>query len=408
MTKNIYSVGQVNNYIKNMFAQDFMMSHIYIQGEVSNCKYHSSGHVYFTLKDETGVLQAVMFASYRLKGLGFQMKEGDKVIVSGSVRIYERDGKYQLYAEEILLDGAGFLYQKFEALKLELEEMGMFAKEYKRAIPQYAFTIGIVTAPTGAAIHDIEQIARRRNPYVRLVLYPAKVQGEGSAESVAEGIRALEKMKVDVMIVGRGGGSIEDLWAFNEKEVAFAIFNCSVPVISAVGHETDTTIADYVADMRAPTPSAAAEIAVFEFDALMERIANYRMQLGQAVSDKINQVRNEIHKYQLRTELMDPKNQILEKRQTAADLEDSLIRQIEKKVVEYRHRTEMLASELNGLSPLKKLSGGYAFLTDTEGRTLHDLTRAKAGDKIKARMKDGVILAEILNIDLLENEHHDN
>ena len=241
MTKNIYTVGQVNSYIKNMFTQDFMMNRIYVKGEVSNCKYHTSGHVYFTLKDETGALTAVMFAGNR-KGLSFSMKDGDNVIILGSISVYERDGKYQLYAKEVILDGAGVLYQKFEALKKELEEMGMFSQEYKRPIPKYINTLGIVTASTGAAIRDIQNISRRRNPYVQTILYPALVQGEGAAGSIVNGIHALEQQKVDVIIVGRGGGSIEDLWAFNEEVVARAIFECSIPVISAVGHETDTTI----------------------------------------------------------------------------------------------------------------------------------------------------------------------
>ena len=259
MTKNVYSVGQVNNYIKNMFAQDFMLHHISIRGEVSNCKYHSSGHIYFTIKDDTGTMNAIMFAGNR-RGLTFPMKEGDKVVVTGSVEVYERDGRYQVYARTIELDGAGNLYLKFEALKKELEEMGMFAPEYKQPIPKYARTIGIVTAPTGAAIQDIRNIAGRRNPYVQLILYPSLVQGEGAASSIVNGIHAMERLGVDVIIVGRGGGSIEDLWAFNEKIVARAIFDCPIPVISAVGHQTDWTIADYVADLRAPTPSADAEL----------------------------------------------------------------------------------------------------------------------------------------------------
>ena len=219
MNKNVYSVGQVNNYIKNMFAQDFMLHHISIKGEVSNCKYHSSGHIYFTIKDAQGTMNAIMFAGNR-RGLKFTMKEGDKVIVTGSVEVYERDGKYQIYAREIELDGAGNLYLKFEALKRELEEMGMFAQEYKLPIPKYIRTLGIVTAPTGAAIQDIRNIASRRNPGVQLILYPALVQGDGAAESIVNGIHALEQLGVDTIIVGRGGGSIEDLWAFNEEIVA--------------------------------------------------------------------------------------------------------------------------------------------------------------------------------------------
>ena len=261
---SIYSVGQVNNYIKNMFTQDFMLSRISVKGEVSNCKYHTSGHIYFSLKDETGTIACVMFAGQR-RGLGFAMKNGDKVVVSGSVNVYERDGKYQLYARQIQLEGAGLLYERFLALKRELEEMGMFAPEYKQPIPRFIRTLGVVTAPTGAAIQDIRNISYRRNPYLQIILYPALVQGAGAKESIVKGIQTLDRLGVDVMIVGRGGGSIEDLWAFNEEEVARAIFECTTPVISAVGHETDVTIADYVADLRAPTPSAAAELAVDDY-----------------------------------------------------------------------------------------------------------------------------------------------
>ena len=249
--KNVYTVAQVNSYIKNMFAQDFFMNRLYVKGEVSNCKYHTSGHLYFSLKDESGTLSCVMFAGNR-KGLSFPMKEGQQVIVLGSVNVYERTGNYQLYAREIVLDGAGRLYEEYLRLKAELEEMGMFAKEYKQAIPYYVRRLGIVTAPTGAAVQDIRTISLRRNPFVQLILYPAQVQGEGAADSIVRGIRALDALGVDVLIVGRGGGSMEDLWAFNEEKVARAIFECRTPVISAVGHETDTTIADFVADLRAP------------------------------------------------------------------------------------------------------------------------------------------------------------
>ena len=268
MRQNVYSVGQVNTYIKNMFGQDYLLNRLYVKGEVSNCKYHTSGHIYFSLKDETGAIACVMFAAQR-STLKFRLAEGQRVIVLGSVRVYERDGKYQLYANEIVLDGVGLLYERFQALKKELEEMGMFAPEYKKPIPAYCKKVGIVTAPTGAAIRDIMNISRRRNPYVQLILYPALVQGEMAAASIVRGIEALDKLGLDVIIVGRGGGSMEDLWAFNEEIVARAIFHCQTPVISAVGHETDTTIADYVADLRAPTPSAAAELAVYDYYAFM-------------------------------------------------------------------------------------------------------------------------------------------
>ena len=212
--RNVYTVKQVNSYIRNMFTQDFMLNRIYVKGEVSNCKYHTSGHIYFSLKDESGTIACVMFASAR-SGLSFRMREGQNVIVLGAVDVYERDGKYQLYAKEVILDGAGALYERYEALKRELQEMGMFAAEYKQPIPQFAKRVGIVTAPAGAAIRDIINISHRRNPYVQLILYPALVQGEGAAPSIIRGIHMLEKEKVDVIIVGRGGGSMEDLWAFN-------------------------------------------------------------------------------------------------------------------------------------------------------------------------------------------------
>ena len=285
-----------------MFAQDFMLKRISVKGEVSNCKYHSTGHIYFTLKDGAGAISAVMFAGNR-RGLTFAMKEGDKVVVTGSIEVYERDGKYQLYAREIELAGAGNLYLKFEALKRELEEMGMFDASYKKPIPKYAKRVGIVTAPTGAAIQDIRNIASRRNPYVQLILYPALVQGEGAAASVVNGIRALDALGVDVMIVGRGGGSIEDLWAFNEEIVARAIFACETPVISAVGHETDTTIADYVADLRAPTPSAAAELAVFDHALVKEQIAGRRNQFGRLLRNQIGAARMRLSSYTKRSDI---------------------------------------------------------------------------------------------------------
>ena len=317
MMKNVYSVGQVNTYIKNMFAQDFMLQRISVKGEVSNCKYHTSGHIYFTIKDAAGTLNAVMFAGSR-KGLKFQMKEGDQVVVTGSVEVYERDGKYQIYAREIELDGAGNLYQKFEALKQELEEMGMFAAEYKQPIPPYAMKIGVVTAPTGAAVQDIRNISARRNPFVQLILYPALVQGDGAVESIVNGIHALDALGVDVMIVGRGGGSIEDLWAFNEEEVARAIFECETPVISAVGHETDWTIADFVADLRAPTPSAAAELAVFDYAAVEGRLGEIKERMFLLNMQRIQQMRKELEHAKDRLSYLSPEGQLREKRKYAA------------------------------------------------------------------------------------------
>ena len=291
--QNVYTVRQVNAYIKSMFTQDVVLRSIYMKGEVSNCKYHTSGHIYFSLKDESGTISCVMFASAR-KGLAFGMKNGQQVLVLGNISVYERDGTYQLYASRILLDGAGLLYEKFEALKAELEEMGMFDPVYKKPIPPFVKKLGVVTAPTGAAVRDIIQISRRRNPGIQIILYPALVQGEGAAESVAKGIAMLDAYGVDVIIAGRGGGSIEDLWAFNEEETARAIFSCNTPVISAVGHETDTTIADYVADLRAPTPSAAAELAVADISALQGELYRQKSRLFEAVTRKVQDKRDEL------------------------------------------------------------------------------------------------------------------
>ncbi|MBQ8662849.1 MAG: exodeoxyribonuclease VII large subunit [Eubacterium sp.] len=395
MTKNVYSVGQVNTYIKNMFAQDFMMNHIYVRGEVSNCKYHSSGHIYFTLKDKTGTLNAIMFAGSRRTGLGFPMKEGDNVIVLGAIRVYERDGKYQLYAEQIVLEGAGILYQKFEQLKQELEEMGMFAPEYKLPIPRFARTVGVVTAPTGAAVRDIQSISARRNPYVQLILYPAQVQGEGAAASIVNGIRALEQYGVDVMIVGRGGGSIEDLWAFNEEVVARAIFECSVPIISAVGHETDTTIADYVADLRAPTPSAAAELAVFDIQAVMDDLAAKRLQLNRMLIRQLDHSKSRVEQYRLRLELLSPQNQLLEKRQQAMEYEDRLQNSMERILMRKKHQMEVYAHRLEGLSPLRRISSGCAYVTNRKGEMVRSVSQVQAGDMISLRMLDGTMQAEV-------------
>lgn len=397
MTKNVYTVGQVNAYIKNMFAQDFMMNRIYVKGEVSNCKYHTSGHIYFTLKDETGALQAVLFAGSRA-GLSFRMKNGDNVVVLGSISVYERDGKYQLYAREIILDGAGLLYQRFEALKQELEEMGMFAEEYKQPIPRYIKTLGIVTAPTGAAIRDIQNITSRRNPYVQTILYPALVQGEGAAASIVGGIHALERLGVDVMIVGRGGGSIEDLWAFNEEIVARAIFECSVPVISAVGHETDVTIADYVADLRAPTPSAAAELAVFDIREVQAQLLSMQMELNRRMSERLERCREMLGQFQRNFQWISPANQINEKRQMAADFSERLELLMQQRLTAARHELEVCAGKLDALSPARKLSQGYAFISDKDGRGVRGVDGLKVGDSLNIHMRNGRVKAEIVEL----------
>ena len=395
--KNIYSVGQVNTYIKNMFAQDFMLNRISIKGEVSNCKYHTSGHIYFTLKDAAGTISAIMFAGNR-RGLKFTMKEGDKVIVTGSVEVYERDGKYQLYAREIELDGEGNLYLKFEALKQELEEMGMFAPEYKKPIPRYATRIGVVTAPTGAAVQDIRNIATRRNPYVQLILYPALVQGEGAVASIVNGIRALDQLGVDVMIVGRGGGSIEDLWAFNEEEVARAIFECETPIISAVGHETDTTIADFVADLRAPTPSAAAELAVFDYRLVEEQLRGYQSQMERSLYQKIETARMRLSHIQTKLRYLSPENKLRENRKYAVDLEERMRLRMEQLMEQKRHKLALLSGQLVGLSPAKKLSQGYSYVADVNGKAVTDAARVQENDILDVHLYKGSLKAVVTEI----------
>ena len=398
MMKNIYSVGQVNTYIKNMFAQDFMMQRISVKGEVSNCKYHSSGHIYFTLKDAVGTISAIMFAGNR-RGLAFQMKEGDKVIVTGSIEVYERDGKYQLYAREIALDGAGNLYLKFEALKRELEEMGMFAPEYKKPIPKYIRRLGIVTAPTGAAVQDIRNIARRRNPYVQLILYPALVQGDGAANSIINGIHALDALGVDVIVVGRGGGSIEDLWAFNEEEVVRAIFECETPVISAVGHETDTTIADYVADMRAPTPSAAAELAVFDYQAALERQQRLQTQMERCLRQRAQNAYLRLREYQTRLRYLSPELKLRERRKLAADLEEKLSGRMEQILKGKRHELALLSGRLEGMSPVKKLSQGFSYVADESGHAVTDASAVSVGQQLTVHLLKGRLQAEVTEVE---------
>lgn len=388
----VYTVSQVNAYIKNMFVQDYALSRISIKGEVSNVKYHTSGHIYFTLKDGKGALSAVMFASQRM-GLSFPLKEGQQVVATGSVDVYERDGKYQLYAREIRLDGMGALFMEFVRLRNELQEMGMFSEEYKQPIPRYAKTVGIVTAPTGAAVRDIMNISQRRNPYVQLILYPALVQGKGAKESIVKGIRTLDAMGLDVLIVGRGGGSIEDLWAFNEEEVAQAIFECATPVISAVGHETDVTIADYVADLRAPTPSAAAELAVFDYRQFQADLGGLREAMVQAEVRRLAGEKGRLEQYRLRLKVKDPIRQLNDRRMRIMKLEEDLEEAVRKKLLDRKHRLEILASRLQGLSPLEKISGGYGFLMDGQGKRVVSVSQIKPGDALEIRVRDGRIQA---------------
>lgn len=436
----IYSVGQVNAYIARMFSEDWLLRCVTVRGEISNCTYHSSGHIYFTLKDASGTLSCLMFAGKRQGGLSFRLQEGDAVVIDGSIRVFEKQGKYQLYAERIIRDGVGLLNERYELLKKKLEEMGMFAEEYKKPIPRYIRRLGVVTAPTGAAVRDIIQIARRRNPFVQILLYPALVQGENAAPSIAAGIRAMDRAGVDVMIIGRGGGSLEDLWAFNEELVAQAVFDCETPVISAVGHEVDTVITDYVADLRAPTPSAAAELAVFDYNQFQADMASYEAALRQDMMRKLRQLRKETDACRRELVQRSPMMRLQTQRMSADQLTQRLQHVMQRRLEQYRfeltvtdrfraamdrsilqwrgrldltgqyasamdrrlresrHELELLAAGLEKNSPLARLSGGYGFITDADGRNLTSVSAVRPGDRIDIRMRDGRIRAGVTQI----------
>ncbi len=393
-----YTVTQVNAYIKNMFSQDFLLRQITVKGEVSNCKYHSSGHIYFTIKDAGGAMSCVMFSGDRARGgLLFKMQEGQQVKVSGSIEVYERDGKYQLYAKKIELDGAGALFERYEELKKRLRESGMFAEEYKQPIPRYIRTLGVVTAPTGAAVRDIINVATRRNPHIQIILYPAIVQGDQAADSIVRGIKALSQGMADVIIVGRGGGSIEDLWAFNEEVVAQAIFDCPVPIISAVGHETDTTIADYVADRRAPTPSAAAELAVFEYERFVQDIEDYSGTLLKLMNRKTDFLRMKEDRYREALRHMSPISRVRDKQLRMDQYQDRLQNLMDKRLDDLRHRLFIDIEKMKGLSPLARLQGGYSFVSDVNGKNIKSISGVEEGDKLSVYVTDGVIETKVLS-----------
>ncbi|MCM1307817.1 MAG: exodeoxyribonuclease VII large subunit [Butyrivibrio sp.] len=391
----IYSVEQVNSYIKNMFSTDFVLNKISVEGEVSNCKYHSSGHIYFTIKDSKNSLAAVMFAANR-GGLDFKLEDGMKIVATGSIAVYERDGKYSLYAKKIERAGRGELYEKFLALKDELEGMGMFDEMFKQPIPAYVRKLGVVTAQTGAAIQDIINISRRRNPYIQIVLCPALVQGDGAAASICEGIARLDAYGVDVIIVGRGGGSMEDLWAFNEEAVARAIFECRTPVISAVGHETDFTIADFAADLRAPTPSAAAELAVRDLGDTMRRIAEYARRISELLSGRTDSYRSSLEVYRVRLEALSPLKIINSRRRELERLKLSLERAVEAELSRAKNRLSVSCARLEALSPLLRLTGGYSYVADRGGKAVTSVSGIKAGDILDINVSDGIIKSKVL------------
>ena len=385
------TVSQINRYIANLFKQDYTLSGIQVKGEISGCKYHYSGHIYFTLKDAGAAISCVMFSSQR-KGLDFTLEDGQSVIVTGRISVFERDGRYQLYAQSIVQDGVGRLYEEYEKLKKRLLSEGLFDEQRKKQIPRFASKIGIVTAKTGAVIQDICNVTYRRNPYVQLYLYPAKVQGEGAADSIVEGIRRLDVLNLDVLIVGRGGGSIEDLWAFNEEKVARAVFSCHTPVISAVGHETDTTIIDFVADLRAPTPSAAAELAVADVRAVLNTLENYKSRMNHAMANQTQRARSRLLQYETKWKYLGPENKIRDQRARHAELERRYTDAMEEKLKEARHRLALYIQAMKGLSPLDKLNQGYSYV-EKEGKAITSVQDVKEGDLLEICVSDGKITA---------------
>lgn len=383
------TVSQINRYIANLFKQDYTLSGIQVKGEISGCKYHYSGHIYFTLKDAGAAISCVMFSSQR-KGLDFTLEDGQSVIVTGQISVFERDGRYQLYARSIAQDGVGRLYEEYEKLKKRLLAEGLFDEQRKKPIPRYASKIGVVTAETGAVIQDICNVTYRRNPYVQLYLYPAKVQGEGAAQTVIEGIHYFEQTDVDTIIIGRGGGSVEDLWCFNDEVLARVIADCTKPIISAVGHETDTTISDYAADLRAPTPSAAAELAVYSWREMEIGLREYRNDLRQAMHQILKVRKLELQKYMVLLQHVSPEDILRQKRLVLADSQERLQRLMEKRLTDAKHRLALYAEEMKGLSPLQKLQSGYTYTADEAGNHIDSVQSLEKGQHLTLTFADGL------------------
>lgn len=400
--KHIFSVTQINSYIHRIFESDYALKKIYLKGEVSNCKYHSSGHIYFTLKDEKSTLRCVMFSSDRFKGLAFHLEDGQLIEACGNISVYEQAGTYQLYVRKIELAGAGELYVRYERLKQELAEKGYFDFERKKPLPAYPEKIGIVTALTGAAIEDIRSIARRMNQTVQLYLYPAKVQGEGASAEIARGIRYFDKAGVDIIIIGRGGGSIEDLWAFNEMPVADAIYEADTPIISGTGHEVDMTIADYCADVRAATPSAACELAIPDMQSVFTKLSNYREALDMQVEQRCAQLRQQMILLQRQLEAGRPDRKLLKYKLLYERLENRLSQAIKEK---YRSRQQMFSryvDQLSGLAPTNRLKGGYAFAQTKNGRPVASIEQLEKEVPFSLTFSDGE--AEVIPVHLKKNK----
>lgn len=385
MEARVATVSQINGYVKKILDHNIILNNVWVKGEISNFKHHYSGHLYITLKDEGGVLKAVMFRG-AANTLAFEPSDGMKVLARGRVSVYEAGGSYQLYIEEMIPDGVGELYIAYEQLKKQLEEEGLFDDRYKKPIPEYPKAVGVVTAPTGAAVRDIINVITRRYPLAEIILYPAQVQGTGAAASVVKAIEYFNATKeVDTLIVGRGGGSIEDLWAFNEEITARAIFKSEIPIISAVGHETDFTIADFVADLRAPTPSAAAEIAVPSMLELKNRVMTDQSRIQRNILGRIEGSRLLLKRFKMRT----PKDKIDEFNLRIDSLVRSMENSVKMKTLALRRQFAEQTAKLDALSPLQTLSRGYSIPTKDDGTVIRSAKEMKSGDEFTLRLKDG-------------------
>lgn len=389
------SVEELNLYIKNKVQNDEFLNNVYVKGEISNCKLHYSGHIYFTLKDEKSLIKCVMFRGYASR-LNFTPKDGMKVLVFGTVAVYERDGVYQIYAKAMKQDGIGTLYEAYEKLKKQLEAEGLFAPEHKKRIPMYSKTIGVLTASTGAVIRDIINVSTRRNPNVHIRLLPVPVQGKDAAPEIVKGIERMNSEHLaDVIILGRGGGSLEDLWPFNEEIVARAIYNSEIPIISAVGHETDFSISDFVADLRAPTPSAAAELAVPNIDDVIYTLDTYENRFKVDLKKKVQVMNLRYEKCMTRRVFKEPLQKINEREMNLDVKVKELVTNINNKMNKFNLELVENASRLDSLSPLKTLSRGYS-ITEKDGKIVKKAADLKKDDKVSMRFTDGSVEAKVL------------
>ncbi len=395
MANNIYSVAQINKYIAGIFKTDTFLPNISVQGEIGTLSYSASGHIYFTLKDEESTIRCAMWKSKR-SGLNFQLKTGMKVVVTGGVDVYVQSGSYQITASKIAEVGVGNIYEQFELLKKKLEAEGLFDPQYKRSIPTHIKTLGVVTAATGAAVRDIISISKRRNPGIQIILYPALVQGSEAPADIISGINVLEEYGVDCIIVGRGGGSMEDLWCFNDEGVAQTIFNCSVPVISAVGHETDFTIADFVSDLRAPTPSAAAELAVVDISHWMSALDEYNVRYEKLMKSRISAEKDDLRHYADKIRLLSPESKLNENRNRLVTFEEKLDSEMKAILTKYKNLLSLNAQRLHGVSPLNKLGGGYAYVA-VNSTAIRSISDVNTGDEVTITLNDGRINALVTN-----------